>query len=71
MWLERLARQRQLLAQVPWAGKLGGATGGLNAHYVAYPDIDWIGFADKFLARLGLDRLRYTTQIGPFVFISF
>jgi adenylosuccinate lyase len=27
---------------VPFSGKFGGATGGLNAHVVAYPDIDWV-----------------------------
>jgi adenylosuccinate lyase len=44
--------------------KFGGATGNFNAHYVAYPDIDWHTWADKFLmSAFGLVRQQTTTQI--------
>ncbi|KAJ8612940.1 hypothetical protein CTAYLR_006196 [Chrysophaeum taylorii] len=46
--------------------KFGGATGLMNAHFVAYPDIDWARFADKFVtdaSRGKLSRQKYTTQI--------
>lgn len=43
--------------------KFSGATGCFNAHVVAYPDVDWIDFANEFIYSLGLDRLQYTTQI--------
>src|SRR5262249_883344 len=39
-------------------------TGNFNAHFVSYPDIDWILFADQFVSTtFGLERCRYTTQI--------
>jgi adenylosuccinate lyase len=61
---ERLSKQLELLLQVPFSAKFGGATGNFNAHYVAYPDTDWNAFAQKFVNEtLGLQRSRYTTQI--------
>ena len=35
----------------------------MNAHKVAYPDIDWPAFADRFVSSLGLRRSSPTTQI--------
>ncbi|WP_026998957.1 adenylosuccinate lyase [Eisenibacter elegans] len=64
VFVERLEEQLGLLTQIPFAGKFGGATGNFNAHHVAYPHIDWVGFAEGFLAeQLGLKRSRTTTQI--------
>jgi len=63
VFIERLNGQIQSLAKIPIEAKFGGATGNLNAHFAAYPDIDWIEFADKFLARLQLQRQMFTTQI--------
>ena len=60
---ERLKEQLNNLKNIPNNGKFGGASGNLNAHYVAYPDIDWDSFSDKFLDRLGLIRSKPTTQI--------
>lgn len=65
-WLvfaERLKQQIQLLSQIPFSAKFGGATGNMNAHFVAFPEIDWHAFATKFLASLGLQRSYPTTQI--------
>ena len=60
----RLQNQLNLLAQVPYAAKFGGATGNLNAHHIAYPQIDWNGFAKQFVEHtLGLNRSYPTTQI--------
>ena len=60
----RLATQLKQLQSIPHAGKFGGATGNMNAHYVAYPNHDWHGFATQFLDnRLGLTRSYPTTQI--------
>ena len=60
----RLQNQLNLLAQVPYAAKFGGATGNLNAHHIAYPQIDWNGFAKQFVEHtLGLTRSYPTTQI--------
>ena len=64
VFIERLSKQRNVFNAIPFSAKFGGATGNFNAHFVAYPDIDWISFADDFVSsRLGLERCRYTTQI--------
>ena len=63
VFYERLENQKQLLSQIPFCGKFGGATGNLNAHYIAYPEFDWIDFGNQFLKKLGLVRLQTTTQI--------
>jgi adenylosuccinate lyase len=61
---ERLDQQFQLLTQVPFTGKFGGATGNFNAHHVAFPKTNWQKFGNEFLEkRLGLQRQQYTTQI--------
>lgn len=60
----RMEKQWNYLQSLPIEGKFGGATGNFNAHYAAYPDIDWHQFADDFLInRLGLLRQADTTQI--------
>jgi adenylosuccinate lyase len=64
VFYERLTNQIQLLSQIPFCGKFGGATGNFNAHHVAYPDINWVDFGDSFLKeKLNLLRLKTTTQI--------
>ena len=61
---ERIKQQITLLLQIPFAAKFGGATGNFNAHHVAYPEIDWIQFANQFVTeRLGLSRSHPTTQV--------
>lgn len=67
VFVYRLERQLQLLEATPLTAKLGGATGNFNAHHVAYPDVDWQAFADRFVGgRLGLERERWTTQISNY-----
>ncbi|RMG82602.1 MAG: adenylosuccinate lyase [Bacteroidetes bacterium] len=64
VFVARLKAQLEQLKSVPYTAKFGGATGGFNAHYVAYPDIDWHAFADRFVENdLGLSRAFPTTQI--------
>ena len=64
VFTERIKQQLKLLKTIPHAGKFGGATGNFNAHQVAYPDIDWPAFANRFLReKLGLRRSQPTTQI--------
>ncbi len=64
VFVVRLKNQVELLEQVPFSGKFGGATGNLNAHKVAYPAIDWNAFASNFVSNyLGLERSFPTTQI--------
>lgn len=64
VFVERLKKQITLLKTIPFSAKFGGATGNFNAHYVAYPEVDWTGFADYLINQvLGLDRSKVTTQI--------
>ena len=64
VFVVRLDEQLRLLQQIPMAAKFGGATGNFNAHKVAYPDIDWKAFGQKFVeGNLGLKHSFPTTQI--------
>jgi adenylosuccinate lyase len=64
VYVERLENQLNQLKAIPFGAKFGGATGNFNAHYVAYPNIDWVSFANGFVNNtLGLQRQQYTTQI--------
>ena len=61
---QRLSVQIKTLRLIPYSAKFGGATGNMNAHHVAYPEIDWNEFARRFVNdALGLDRSYPTTQI--------
>lgn len=67
----RLEQQLALLKSIPITAKFGGATGNFNAHHVAYPDIDWRDFGNRFVSeRLGLYREQYTTQISNYDFMG-
>ncbi|MCS6820847.1 MAG: adenylosuccinate lyase [Microscillaceae bacterium] len=63
VFVERLEQQMNMLKQVPYSAKFGGATGNFNAHVVAYPEVDWVNFANTFVQKLGLKRTQFTTQI--------
>jgi adenylosuccinate lyase len=64
VFAERLENQVEQLIQIPFSAKFGGATGNFNAHHVAFPDTDWIAFANEFVEDiLGLQRAQFTTQI--------
>lgn len=63
----RLSNQLEVLKHIPAKAKFGGATGNFNAHKVAYPDVDWKLFGNKFLFNsLNLKREEYTTQISNY-----
>jgi adenylosuccinate lyase len=64
VFIERLENQVELLIQIPFSAKFGGATGNFNAHHVAFPGKDWVKLANEFIeGTLGLQRQQYTTQI--------
>jgi adenylosuccinate lyase len=64
VFAERLEAQMDQVRQVPFSAKFGGATGNFNAHHVAYPDVNWPEFGNRFVQEaLGLRRSQYTTQI--------
>lgn len=61
---ERIENQLKQLEQIPYSAKFGGATGNFNAHFVAFPEIDWVLFSNNFVnSTLELSRSQTTTQI--------
>ncbi|CAN5477100.1 adenylosuccinate lyase [soil metagenome] len=66
VFVVRLEQQLTLLEQIPYSSKFGGATGNFNAHQVAFPQIDWNDFGNKFVNSLGLKRSYPTTQIDHY-----
>ena len=68
--VQRLRRQIQQVESVEILGKINGAVGNYNAHYCAYPEIDWPAFAKDFVESLGLQWNPYTTQIEPHDYIA-
>lgn len=64
VFIERIESQLILAKVIPYSAKFGGATGNFNAHYVAYPTINWTTFGNNFVNNiLGLKRSQHTTQI--------
>lgn len=64
VFVERIETQMLQIQHIPFSAKFGGATGNFNAHHVAFPEIDWIDFANRFVnEKLQLKRSQYTTQI--------
>lgn len=64
VFASRLEGQLEQLKSLTYPAKFGGATGNLNAHHVAFPDTDWVRFANRFVNEtLKLDRSVLTTQI--------
>jgi len=66
----RLRRQTKQIEQVEILGKINGAVGNYNAHYSAYPNIDWAENAKSFIEGIGLTFNPYTTQIEPHDYIA-
>lgn len=66
----RLKRQRKQIANVELLGKINGAVGNYNAHYSAYPELDWPAFSQRFVESLGLTFNPYTIQIEPHDYIA-
>ena len=66
----RLERQFKQLEAVSIMGKINGAVGNYNAHYSAYPELDWADIAQNFVTSLGIDFNPYTIQIEPHDYIA-
>ena len=66
----RLERQLKQIKTMQFLGKINGAVGNYNAHYTAYPEIDWQANAQVFVESLGLTWNPYTTQIEPHDYIA-
>ena len=64
VFVVRLKEQIKQLNAIPFSAKFGGATGNLNAPYIAFPQTDWHAFGHSFVNDvLGLHRSFPTTQI--------
>jgi len=61
----RLRAQKNNIESIALLGKINGAVGNYNAHYCAYPEIDWPQFAENFIQSLGITINPYTIQIEP------
>ncbi|MCB9229317.1 MAG: adenylosuccinate lyase [Deltaproteobacteria bacterium] len=59
----RLERKIQEIQAVIFDGKINGAVGNFNAHYLICPDADWQMIARSFVETLGLRWNPLTTQI--------
>lgn len=68
--VHRLRRQISQIESNEILGKINGAVGNYNAHFSAYPDIDWQSNAQNFVESLGLSCNPYTTQIEPHDYIA-
>ncbi|MDX2504914.1 MAG: adenylosuccinate lyase [Gammaproteobacteria bacterium] len=66
----RLKRQYEQFKAVQVMGKINGAVGNYNAHFSAYPELDWPEIAKKFVESLGVDFNPYTIQIEPHDYIA-
>ena len=68
---ERLKRQINQLKSIEILGKFNGAVGNFNAHYAAFPEVNWVQLSGKFLQGLGLKINKHTknhkTNIGKIV----
>lgn len=68
--VKRLQRQYDHIAAVQIMGKINGAVGNFNAHYAAYPQVEWPKLAQDFVQALGLVWQSHTTQIEPHDYIA-
>lgn len=66
----RLQRQYKQLEKTAICGKFNGAVGNFNAHYAAYPEVDWLSISRQFVEQFALEWNSYTTQIEPHDYIA-
>ena len=61
----RLAAALESAERVTLAAKMNGAVGNYNAHFAAYPKVDWEALARGVVEQLGLKFNTHTIQIEP------
>ena len=66
----RMERQIGQFENIEILGKINGAVGNYNAHFAAYPEVDWRAQSREFVQELGLSWNAYTTQIEPHDYIA-
>jgi adenylosuccinate lyase len=66
VFVNRLQLQSSRLADVRIKGKLNGAVGNFNAHFAAYPEVDWPELTRTIIEdELGVEQNAFTVQIEP------
>jgi adenylosuccinate lyase len=66
VFVARLRKQGSRIAAVEILGKLNGAVGNFNAHFSAYPNVDWVALSKRVIeGELGFTQNLFTTQIEP------
>ena len=66
VFVARLAKQREKLANHHFEAKWSGAVGNYNAMAVGTPNVDWPSFSENFLRSLGLEPAQVSTQLIPY-----
>lgn len=62
----RLHNIYQQIKELNFSGKMNGAVGNYNAHYIVNPDVDWLDITRYFIQnQCQLDFNMFTTQIEP------
>ena len=61
--IDRIKRQIATLDAIEIRAKFNGAVGNYNAHFSAYPQVNWQEQNKKFIQSLGLEFVDYSTQI--------
>lgn len=64
-FVSRLRTAIESIERLKLLGKFNGAVGNFNAHYIAYPEVDWPSVSKSFVEALELDYQSMTTQIEP------
>ena len=68
--VDRLRRQKEIFESVDIRAKFNGAVGNFNAHFSAYPNLDWESFSKSFIESIGVTYSPFTTQIEPHDYIA-
>ena len=68
--IDRLRRQKEIFERVDIRAKFNGAVGNFNAHFSAYPNLDWESFSKSFIESIGITYSPFTTQIEPHDYIA-
>lgn len=72
VFCNRLMNQIKYLKNITYVTKFGGAVGNLNAHYIAFPSIDWVNILNTFTKNMfQMERNEYTTQIENYDNIAY
>ena len=61
----RIDRISVVISETGLRGKMNGAVGNYNAHFIAYPKVDWEKVSKTFITKVGLLWSPYTTQVEP------